>query len=154
MSNSPDPLPTRPPSPEGTELVAAFAKERSQQLARFDDLAKELLKVELAVPGLYLSALKLGKEPSLSQSPWGAALNSLAFVLWACALVAGLWSLFPKKYQVLRDVPFRIEPTQGTEPLSIDEFYAIVTCFKGVCLRWSAAFFLSGTIAAAISIYL
>jgi hypothetical protein len=152
------PLPTRPPSPEGAELVAAFSKERSQQAARFDDLAKELLKVELAVPGMYLSALKLASEASRVQSSYATALTALAFVLWACALVASTWSLFPRKYRVLRDVPFRIEapsPDKSlTEPLSIEELYATVVSFKGRCLGWSAAFCFGGIVAAAVTLYL
>ena len=57
-----------------------------------DDLAKELFKAELAIPGVYVAVLKLYSGGGGGFSGWVAA----AFACWALALAATLHGLFPQ----------------------------------------------------------
>jgi len=83
-------------------LLAQKLEERvAEQPALMDALARQLLTLELAVPGLYAAVLKLlsssggGVDGGLAAS---AALY-LAFGCWLLAIVCTLVALFPKRYR-------------------------------------------------------
>nr|VFJ91440.1 MAG: hypothetical protein BECKLFY1418A_GA0070994_10167 [Candidatus Kentron sp. LFY] len=79
------------PDPE----IEAFRRQIVKQAERFDDLVKELLKIELIVPGIYYLATisKAGNISLNDNAGW-------AFILWLIAIVLTLFGLFPKRYQV------------------------------------------------------
>ena len=52
-------LPTQPAAPEDSDLIQEFGREIIKQSERLDDVAKELFKLELAIPGIYSAALRL-----------------------------------------------------------------------------------------------
>lgn len=146
-------LATQPPSPEGRKLVEAFAEESVKQAARYDDLAKEMIKLLLGVPGLYLAALKLGADQKLVLHTTGVVFNALAFAGWGAAAVAAFRGLFPRRYNVMPGVPFRVGDRPDGDPLTIEEFYAQAARFKAVCLAWSAVLFFLGILLAALSLF-
>lgn len=53
-----NPIPTHPPSPFDTELQQQFAAEIVKPSERLDDLAKQLIILELGLPGVYATALQ------------------------------------------------------------------------------------------------
>jgi hypothetical protein len=50
-------------------LLECFVKDVAEQATRLDDLAKQLITLEIAIPGLYAAALKLvsGDQATLAQ---------------------------------------------------------------------------------------
>jgi hypothetical protein len=141
MNSAGDALPTQPPSIEGEELVKCFAQEPAKQAARYDDLAKELVKLALAVPGLYLAVLKFGGDQKLTLAAAGIALNAFAFACWIAAGFAALRALIPRTHRVMQDVPHRVDPRANSDRLTIAEFYHDSAAFKARWLKGSAALF-------------
>lgn len=93
------PIKTRKLSAENTrQLLADKLEERiAEQPALMDALARQLLTLELAVPGLYAAVLKLISSDG-GQLIVGTALY-LAFGCWLGAIVCTLVALFPKRYR-------------------------------------------------------
>jgi len=87
--------PIRRGKPSAAEIAYddAFREEVIKQPERFDELARELFKLELAVPGVYIAALMVASITVAS-----AWLMS-TFLLWFMALALTLISLFPKQYK-------------------------------------------------------
>ena len=69
----------QPPQPADEALLKAYHDAVIKQADLYVDLAKELLKLELAIPGIYAAALKLVTD----QSPH-ALLVAAAFGCWRC----------------------------------------------------------------------
>jgi hypothetical protein len=59
-------------NPADQILIEAYQQERIKQADRFADLTKELLKLELAIPGIYAAALKLvtSQDPATPSAFW------------------------------------------------------------------------------------
>ena len=164
-----DPLETRPPSYAGQKLVEIFSAEPAQQAARYDDLAKELLKLLLALRGVYAVVLKLVADRGLVPASGGFLLNLGAFVFWFAAMLNAFRAVYPREYRnVMPDTPFRDEPpqrTEGSQParpsaktevpkLTIEEFYREAARFKADRLRIAAILFFAGLLCAALSLFL
>ena len=139
---------TQPPSPEGQKLVEAFAEEPAQQAARYDDVAKEMMKLLLGVPGAYLAVLKLGADQHFSLQTAGLVLTGLAFASWGGALFAAFRALFPRPYNVMRNVPYRVGEREAGGKLTIEEFYREAAAYKGTFLKVSAVLFFAGILLA------
>ena len=79
-------------------LRESFAKDIADQAARLDELAKVLITLEIAIPGLYAALLKLvsGDKATLPNTPW----TLVTFALWLLALGLTLFSLIPIKRRV------------------------------------------------------
>jgi len=79
-------------------LRESFAKDIVDQAARLDDLAKQLITLEIAVPGAYAAILKLASgEAATLSNPW---LSVAAFIAWFAALGLTLLALIPLRRQV------------------------------------------------------
>ncbi len=78
-------IPTRPPTKQDTLLQERFYEAIANQAALMDKLAQVLLTVELAIPGLYATTLKLisGKEKTFILS----CPLIFAFLCWLAALI-------------------------------------------------------------------
>lgn len=139
-------IPTRKPSASEKLLREKFTEEITSQPERLDALARQLLALELAVPGLYATALKLlhGKDATVTT---GSALY-ITFGCWVLALLCAFLGLFPRKYEVDPTVIRRSEAAKREERLSIEEFFQKSTRYKYGFLSFSAAFFVIGVIAA------
>ena len=106
----------RPPQPADEALIKAYHDAIIKQADLYVDLAKELLKLELAIPGIYAAALKL----VTSQSPC-VSLVAAAFGFWLLALVATLRVLFPRRYEVLHDAVQSVGRAGSDGALTIED---------------------------------
>ena len=78
-------------------LQDSFAKEVATQASRMDDLAKQLISLNLAIPALYGAVLKITQGDSGTVSGW---LVFIAFLSWLVALGFALVSLLPIRNKV------------------------------------------------------
>lgn len=106
---------TKPEKVHGTQPVnhaerlmqERFSEAIADQSRLMDRLAQQLLVLELAIPGLYATILKL--VSSHEQSTLSPA-TCVAFGFWLLALVLTLLALLPRKYRdVVRSSPDSIE---------------------------------------------
>jgi hypothetical protein len=141
----------RPPvSGADKVLVEAYHQEPVKQAERCNELAKEFLKLELAIPGIYAAALRFVVDAQASVSVVGVA---LAFGLWLLALLLTLAALFPVKWRVLDNVVRRGSESQGSGAVSIETYFRESTRRRRNLLLWSAPLFLAGVAAAAGSVF-
>lgn len=82
------------PSKYQDSLQDSFAKEVANQATRMDDLAKQLISLNLAIPALYGAVLKLTQGDGATVSGW---LVFIAFFSWLVALGLALITLLPVK---------------------------------------------------------
>ena len=143
-------LPTRPPPPTDDLLRQKFDEDIVNQAQRLDDIAKLLISVELAVPGLYATALKLvsGGNAALAVGP--AVYGALFF--WFVAPLLTLLALLPRRYEVDRNITRRTPPNEFAEPLSIEAYFKKTTRYKYQHIVLSCICFFIGTSAAVCSI--
>ncbi len=82
-------------------LMESFAKDVAAQATRLDDLAKQLITLEIAVPGIYAAILKLvsGEKATLDNPQ----ILLFAFIAWLLALGLTLASLLPQRYEIDMD---------------------------------------------------
>ena len=134
-----------PPSKSDEELERGFVTAIIDQPKLLDELAKQLVTLGLAIPGLYATVLKfVGGDDAVAKS---AGLIIGAFVFWFIALVLSLFSLRPRKWKVDRSKLRSNKPAAPGQPLSIEEFFkatatykrrllvaATLFCFTGICL--------------------
>ncbi|MFN3785908.1 MAG: hypothetical protein ACK4RS_03605 [Thiothrix sp.] len=107
--------PTSPPFAVSTSalskydksLLDNFAKDIAAQSTRLDDLAKQLITLNIAIPGLYATVLKfISGDEAVVNDP---VLLLITFTAWLLALGFALASLFPQRYQVDPDSLSEIE---------------------------------------------
>jgi len=129
-----DVIKTRSPGKEERLLQERFYGAVANQAALMDKLAQTLLTVELAIPGLYATSLKLvsGKE-TLNFS---CALI-LAFLFWLIALTTTLFAVIPKQYDV------NTNEIRNSEK-SIETFFYKSARDKWHLLMLSITFFVAG----------
>jgi len=137
----------QPPQPADEALLKAYHDAVIRQADLYVDLAKELLKLELAIPGIYAAALKLVPD----QSPH-ALLVAAAFGCWLLALLATLRALFPHRYEVLHDAVQRVGRAESAGPLTIEEFFQQSAQDKRRWLLGAVPLFFAGIAAAAAAV--
>ena len=137
----------QPPQPADEVLIKAYHDAVIKQADLYVDLAKELLKLELAIPGIYAAALKLVTD----QSPY-VSLVAAAFGFWLLALVATLRALFPHRYAVLHDAVQRVDRAGSDGPLTIEEFLQQSAQDKRRLLQWAIPLFFTGIAVAAAAV--
>ncbi len=144
-----EPLVGKPLSQPGDQaLLDAYYQEPVKQAERFADLAKELLKLELAIPGIYAAVLRLvGEEQSISRI---GVFIALAF--WIFALILTLRAIFPRKYKVLENVIRSERPTPGQGSLSVEEYFQRSVRDKRQLLLSSIPLFFAGIIVAVLAV--
>lgn len=113
------------------KLQEKFAEDIARQSTLMDDISKQLITIELAVPSLYATALKLvsGGDATLR----GGAFLWVSFGLWFAALAFAFLAIFPKKYVVDKNSLTQIE-----------RFYHSSAKRKGVLLAVSVFCFFAG----------
>lgn len=162
------PIPTQPPpSPLAKHLQEQFAADIVKQNERLDELAKQLFTLELAIPGLYVTALKLMQGDSATlphEFGW------VPFVFWLLALLATMVGLFPLNYEVDLNVirHNHKEPSfwrglsqwfvhhfkKPTQTLSIEEFYRESAQNKRYALLLGSVCFFIGIFSAGLLIFI
>jgi hypothetical protein len=124
MSGSSDSSPPvfqgQPLSKVDTYLEQGFAEEVVEQSRRLDELAKQLITLELAIPGIYAAVMKLahgGKAVAIMPSLF------ITFIFWALALGLTLASLVPVKYKV--DSNMLEGEIDGSDIISIRAYFKL-----------------------------
>lgn len=139
------PLPTRPLNENEVLLRKKFYESIAAQSDLMDKLAERLLTLELGIPGLFATVLKLtqGEDATLSIN---AALNT-AFALWLLALILTLLALTPKKWKVDPSL-LKQDPQKFSESLGIEDFFTQSALYKRRLLTASSLLFFAGVFAA------
>ena len=124
---------TQPLSSIDKKLDEKFAESIAEQSKLMDEIAKQLLTIELALPAIYATVLKLvtGSESLTESSIWLV----LTFLCWFVALVLTFFSLVPIRYKI------------DTERLdSIEAFFIKSAKYKRKMLIGSAFIFFLGVL--------
>lgn len=89
---------SQPQSPYDKKVQEKFAEDIAHQSRLMEEMAKLLISIELAIPGIYATVLKLiaGEKATMET---GFALG-LTFLLWFMALVLSFLAIFPQRYTV------------------------------------------------------
>lgn len=143
-------LSTRPVSSNETILRDKFAESMVSQSELMDKLGQQLLTLELAIPGLYATVLKLiqGEDATLVRNWW---LYS-AFGCWFLALVLTLASLVPRRWRVDPTI-LKQDPVAQNAPLGLEDFFFKSAQFKRWLLIPAALFFWIGILCAALLVF-
>jgi hypothetical protein len=140
-----------PPSKSDEELEKGFVTAIIDQPKLLDELAKQLVTLNLAIPGLYATALKLiGGDDAVVNS---AVMIGGAFFCWFVALALSLVSLTPRKWQVDRSKLRSNTPAATGQPLSIEEFFKATATYKRRLLVASTLFCFAGICLAGLTIF-
>ena len=141
---------TRPVATSETVLRNKFAESLVGQSDLMDKLAQQLITLELAVPGIYATALKLtaGDAATITLDNWVIA----AFMCWFVALVLALVSLIPRTWQVDPTV-LRRDAGAKDVPLGLEDFYRQSAAYKRWLLIPSTLLFAIGIALSAWSVF-
>ncbi|MEA2008818.1 MAG: hypothetical protein U9O54_06825, partial [Chloroflexota bacterium] len=114
------PLPVIPVKPHQNLLRDKFYEHIAAQSEMMDKLSGQLLTLELAIPGLYATTLKLigGGEAVVHTNP----AFYITFACWILALAFTLVSLIPKKWEVDPEI-LKKDPKSKSEILGIEDFF-------------------------------
>jgi len=155
------PLTTRPPDTYGKKLREKYIESFANQSDLMDKLAQQLLTLELAIPGLYATVLKLirGNEatvpvnnvPSEWLIPKDNSVLYLTFALWIVALGLTLAALMPREWKVNPTIMER-DPKSTTGELGIKDFFAQSARYKRNLLVVAALLFFLGITLAALTV--
>jgi hypothetical protein len=143
MANKP--IPTRPLSENEDLLRKKFYESIAAQSDLMDKMAERLLTLELGIPGLFATVLKLtrGDDAALTIN---AALN-LAFALWLLALILTLLALTPRKWTVDPSL-LKQDPKKLSEALGIEDFFTQSALYKRRLVTASSLLFFAGIFSA------
>ncbi|MCP4710925.1 MAG: hypothetical protein GY869_20065 [Planctomycetes bacterium] len=144
-----NPIRTVPPSTVDKLLQEKYAESIAGQSDLMDKLGRQLITIELAIPGLYATALKIvgGKDETISVT---LALG-LTFGCWFGALLFTLLALYPRKWQVNRNI-MKKDPKTSTEVLGIEDFFHQTAVYKRLMLIVASLLFFVGIICAVLAV--
>ena len=143
------PIPTRPVSENENLLRKKFYESIADQSTLMDKLCERLLTLELAIPGLFATVVKLtrGDKATLTIN---AALNA-AFAFWLLALILTLVALTPRKW-VVDETILRQDPKKFSEGLGVEDFFEQSASYKRRLVVASSILFFIGIFCAMFSL--
>jgi len=150
----PEPIPTiltaRPISPGAAKLREKYYEQFAAQSDRMDNLAEQLIKLELAIPGLYAAVLKLvhGADATVTPDGWIIA----AFGCWFVALALTLAALIPREWKVDPTV-VKNDPTKTSPVLGLEDYFIQSARYKRRWLIPAILLFWAGILCAAVAIF-
>ena len=146
-------LKTRPTNQAEKTLRTRFADHVADQSDRMDKLAQQLITLELAVPALYATAVKLvhGEKATVAADGWLIG----AFVVWSVALALTLASLIPRGWKVdptllEEDITGEAQPSGA---MSIGAYFHRSAVYKRRFLLPAIGLFWLGTILAVVTVF-
>lgn len=144
------PLVTRPPNSAEKLLQQKFAESQAGQSELMDKLARQLITLELAIPGIYAAVLKLvqGEDATLPSSGW----LIFTFVCWFLALLLTLISLIPRQWNVDPTI-LKSDPTGKGKALSLEDFFYKSARYKRRLLIPASLLFFAGIVGAALLVF-
>jgi hypothetical protein len=143
------PLTTRPPDTYEKKIREKYAESFANQSDLMDKLAQQLLTLELAIPGLYATVLKLIRGDQAT-----VPVNNMLYVtfaLWIAALGLTLMALMPREWKVDPQIMER-DPKSTTGELGIKDFFAKSARYKRNLLIVATLLFFSGITLAALTV--
>lgn len=147
---SDQPISTRPLSDDEKLLRTKFYENLAAQSDLLDKLNERMLTLELAIPGLYATVLKLvsGEKATVMRN---TALYA-AFACWLAALLLTLIALIPQKWTVDATL-LKQDPTKmAQEGLGLEDFFVQSAEYKRRLLVISSVLFFAGVFGAAYTI--
>jgi hypothetical protein len=144
MSNKP--ISTRPITDNEKLLREKFHENITAQSELMDKLSERLLTLELAIPGLYATVLKLvaGDKAIVSVN----AAFYVTFACWLLALGLTLLALIPRKW-VVDPTLLKQDPQKMAEGLGIEDFFEKSAQYKRRLVIASSVLFFAGIVSAA-----
>jgi hypothetical protein len=143
------PLTTRPPDSYEEKIKEKYAESFANQGDLMDKLAQQLLALELAIPGLYATVLKL-----ISGDKATLPVNNMLYVtfgLWVVALGLTLMALVPRAWKVNPEIMLQ-DPKSTTGELGIKDFFAKSARYKRNLLIVATILFFFGIACAALNV--
>jgi len=140
---------TRPVSDNEKLMRQKFYESVTAQSDLLDKLGERLITLELAIPGLYATALKLvsGDKATL-------VINAALYVTFACWLIAlalTLIALIPKKWKIDPTI-LKQDPQKFSEGLGLEDFFEQSATRKRRLLIVSSIVFFAGIFSAVFTI--
>jgi hypothetical protein len=147
MTNQP--LVTRPPNTYEEKIKEKYAESFANQSDLMDKLAQQLLTLELAIPGLYATVLKLiwGDKATVARN----TMLYVTFAVWMVALGLTLVALIPRQWKVNPDIMLQ-DPNSTTGELGIKDFFTKSARYKRTLLVIATIFFFLGITLAALGV--
>ncbi|MDP1547846.1 MAG: hypothetical protein Q8L87_17700 [Anaerolineales bacterium] len=140
---------TRPLSDEEMLLRKKFYESIAAQSDLLDKLAERLLTLELAIPGLYATALKLASGENATVTVNAAFY--ITFACWTLALGLTLMALTPTKW-VVDPAILKQDPKKFSEALGVEDFFTRSAIYKRGLIFASSFLFFAGIFSAAFTI--
>lgn len=143
------PIVTRPLNENEKLLREKFYENVVAQSDLMDKLSERLLTLELAIPGLYATALKVmyGDKATVTLGTVGY----IAYGLWFASLIMTLLALTPKKWKV--DVSIlKQDPKKLDQVLGIEDFFEQSALYKRKLISISSVLFFLGVVGAVLTL--
>ena len=145
---------SRPPNTGESKLVTLYYERYAGQSARMDELGRQMITVEMAVPGLYASILALlrGDQAVLPGGPWAVPWLYVTFGGWGLALLLTFLALFPRDYTVDTDI-LRADPAATDGVLGIEDYFRRPAVYKWWLLGAAMVAFGVGIVGAVVVVF-
>lgn len=137
-------IPTRPLSEHENLLRKKFYESIAAQSDLMDKLSERLLTLELGIPGLFATVVKLTRDKT--PLPLNVALIG-AFGFWLLALLLTLVAFIPRKWQVDPSI-LKQDPEKFSEGLGIEDFFQHSANYKRRLVIASSILFFAGIFSA------
>jgi len=143
------PISTRPLSDNEKLMRQKFYESIVAQSDLMDKLSERLLTLELAIPGLYATAVKLisGDKATITVN----AAFYITFGCWLLALALTLAALTPRKWRVDPAI-LKQDPKKMSDALGIEDFFERSANYKRGLVIASSLFFFAGIFGAVFTI--
>ena len=141
--------PTRPVNENENLLRKKFYENITDQCTLMDKLSERLLTLELGIPGLFATVVKItrGDKATLTIN---TALN-IAFACWLLSLILTLIALTPKKWKV--DVTIlKQDPNKFAESLGVEDYFEQSALYKRRLVVTSSILFFIGIFSAVFTL--
>jgi hypothetical protein len=143
------PVSTRPLHDNEKLLMTKFYESIVAQSEQMDKLAEKLLTLQLAIPGLYATALKLVGGDNAVVTTNNAFY--LTFLFWGLALAVTVNALTPQKWEVDTTI-IKQDPEKLSTVLGIEDFFNETALYKRRRLILSSFLFFAGIVCATFTI--
>lgn len=145
-----EPVITRPVSDPTKKLRDKFYEQYAGQADQLDALARQLITIELAIPGLYATVLKLtqGQDATVAVNNW----LYFTFGCWFLALALTLLALFPRTWQVDPTI-IKSDTTRKSQVLSLEDYFFQSARRKYWLLAAACLLFGAGTVGAVMVLF-
>jgi len=146
---SEQPIPTRPVNRQENLLRDKFYESIAGQSDLMDNLAVRLLTLELAIPGIYATALKLisGDDARVIVN----AAFTITFLCWIASIILTLIALTPRKWRVDLTI-LKQDPEKKFEALGVEDFFHQSALYKRRLLIASSLLFFAGIFSAVFTL--